>query len=403
MRSVVATPGLLRLVGVSLLARLPFASLSVGLLVHVERLTGSVAAAGLVAGTLTVCAGLGSPLLGRLVDARGQTAVLVASAVAATAALVALAAAPAGAPLVLLAALAAVVGLATPPVGACTRTLLTTLLTAAQARSSYALEAAAVELTWIAGPPLVLAAGAVWSTGAALAAAAAVLAVGTLAFAAHPASRAWRPGTRPARRRGGALATPAMRTLVGVLLLAGALFGAVEVATVTTAGEHGGTAVAGPLLGLWGLGSFAGGLVAARAGGGARTGRGLVLLLAALAGAHLALAALADSTVALAVGLLLAGTLIAPTFATMFALVEHAAPAGTVTEAFAWLSTAVATGAAAGTIGGGAVADAAGPATAFALAGASGAAAAFVAALRTRGLAAATAAAVAPSTAAAPA
>ena len=67
-------------------------------------------------------------------------------------------------------------------------------------------------------------------------------------------------------------------------------------------------------------------------------------------------------------------------------MVDHAAPAGTVTEAFAWLNTAVAVGASAGAACAGAVADAAGPTPTFVLAGAAGAAAALIAALRARPL-----------------
>ena len=67
-------------VAASILARLPLAMLTIGLLVHVEHVTGSFAAAGLVSGTLAVAQGAGGPALGRLVDRRGQTAVLLAAA-----------------------------------------------------------------------------------------------------------------------------------------------------------------------------------------------------------------------------------------------------------------------------------------------------------------------------------
>ena len=101
----------------SIVARLPLAMLTIGMLVHVEHLTGSFAAAGLVSGTLAVAQGAGGPALGRLVDRRGQTAVLLAGALVAGAGLAATAALPAGAPLTALVALAAVIGFATPPVG----------------------------------------------------------------------------------------------------------------------------------------------------------------------------------------------------------------------------------------------------------------------------------------------
>ena len=94
----------------SIAARLPLATFSLGLLVHVEHLTGSYAAAGVVAGALAVAQGAGAPLLGRLVDRRGQTAVLLGSALVAGAALAGVAAVPAGAPLPLLIVLAALIG-----------------------------------------------------------------------------------------------------------------------------------------------------------------------------------------------------------------------------------------------------------------------------------------------------
>ena len=104
---------------------------------------------------------------------------------------------PAGAPLAVLVALAAGIGLATPPVGACLRTQLPALLPDPGAvRSAYAFEASVVELTWIAGPPLALCIGALWSTGAALALGGVVLLAATAAFAAQPASRRWQPARR---------------------------------------------------------------------------------------------------------------------------------------------------------------------------------------------------------------
>jgi predicted MFS family arabinose efflux permease len=78
--------------------------------------------------------------------------------------------------------------------------------------------------------------------------------------------------------------------------------------------------------------------------------------------------------------------MIAPTCATAYAMVDHAAPHGTVTEAFAWMATAVAIGTSLGAAIAGTVADAAGPAAAFLLAGAPAAAVAVLAALRVQTL-----------------
>jgi MFS family permease len=359
-----------RLFVISIAARLPLPMLSIGLLVHTQRLTGSFAAAGVVAAVFAAALGAGGPLLARLADRRGQTRVLLVSALAAGAALAGAAVLPVGCAPPLLVAVAAVLGLSVPPVGACLRALLPGLVTDAQA--AYAAEATASELTFIAGPPLVLLAGAVWSTGVALAGAGVLLVAGTVAFAAQGPSRAWGAEPAPSRPRGGSLADPGVRTLVGVLVAVGVVFGAVEVGVAAAA-----TTAAGPLLGLWGAGSLAGGMVAARRGH-AR----LEWLLAALAAGHLALAAVAGSMFALAAVLVVAGATIAPTYARVYALVERVAPAGTVTEAFAWLSTAVAVGAAVGAALAGSIAESAGPAATFLVAGVAGAAAVAIGARR---------------------
>jgi predicted MFS family arabinose efflux permease len=388
MHAITSAPAARRLFAVSILARLPLTMLSIGLLVHARHLTGSFAAAGVVTGAFAVSLGVGGPLLGRLVDQRGQTMVLLTSAVIAGATLAATAALPVGAPAAAIVGLAVALGLATPPVGACMRTLFPTLLSEPEAiRSAYAAEAAYTELTWIAGPPLVLLVGAALSTGAALAFSGAILVAATAAFAAQRPSRAWRPSPSPDRPRGGgALRAPAMRTLVVVLVAVGVVFGAAEIGVAAAADALGSTAAAGPLLGIWGAGSLVGGLVAARAGGGARTGAGLALVLVGLAAGHLALAGAVGSILVLAAVLALAGATIAPTYASVFAMVDDAAPAGTVTEAFAWLNTAVAIGASAGAASAGALTDTAGPASTFVLAAAAGVVAALVTVVRSQTL-----------------
>ena len=210
MNAISSTPGARRLLFVSIVARLPLTMLSIGLLVHTEHLTGSFAAAGIVAGAYAVSLGVGGPLLGALVDRRGQTAVLVWSACGGRRSLVALAVVlPAGTPLPVLVSLALALPVSRRRRWArASRALFPDLLEDADdVRAAYAIEASAVELTWIAGPPLALGLGVLWSTGGALAVAGLVLLVGTAAFAAQPVSRAWRP--RPMQRR--ATAAPCAR------------------------------------------------------------------------------------------------------------------------------------------------------------------------------------------------
>jgi MFS family permease len=389
MSTIASTPGLMRVLVSSVIARLPVAMLGIGLLVHAEHLTGSFAAAGAVTAAFAIATGVGGPLLGRLVDRRGQTAVLVSSAVTSSVLLGAIALVPAGTPLVTVVALAAGVGFATPPVGACARTLVPGMVDDPDTvRVAYAVDATVVEFTWVFGPPLVLGISAATSTGAAIAAAGAVLLAGTAVFAAQPASRRWRPTAGENRPRGGSLNAPGVRTLVLVLIGVGVVLGAAEVGVAAAAETLAGTAAASPLLAVWGVGSLAGGVLATRLGGGTDSAAGLAVVLTALAAGHLALAAAAGSLAALALTLFAAGAAIAPAYASVYTMVERLAPTGTVTEAFAWLTTAAAIGTAVGAAGAGALVDGSGPVAAFVFAGGAGVVAVVLIALRTGTLAA---------------
>ena len=172
-----------------------------------------------------------------------------------------------------------------------------------------------------------------------------------------------------------------MRTLVLVLIAVGAIFGAVDVTVTAAASALGDTAAAGPLLGVWGLGSLLGGIVATLLGGAGRGVRGLVALVAALAVGHAALLPSSGSVLAIGAVLLFAGAWIAPTTGAIYGMVGRCAPGGTVTEAFAWVTTANSTGASIGAAVAGSLTASFGAPGAFALAGAAGALAVAIVAL----------------------
>jgi predicted MFS family arabinose efflux permease len=354
----------------STVAQLPLAAVGIGLLVHVQRLTGSYAAAGVASGLFAAASGIAAPSLGRVADRRGRRRTLSASAAVSSCALALVAVAPTSLPIGVLYLLTAVAGGATPPIAACMRSMLPEIVDAGVVRSVFAIESSALELTFISGPPLALAIGSAWSPRVALAACAIVLLLATLGFArtrlldAAPA--------RTDRRSCSAMGSAAIRTLVAVLACVGVIFGAVEVAVTATAAERAGTAAAAPLLAVWGVGSLLGGIVTTRVGGGARSSRGLSMLVAALTLTHVALATGADSLLATGILLVPAGATIAPTYATVYALAGAAAPRGTATETFAWLGTAVAAGAAAGAAAAGVLVDRAGPEAVLLLAGLAG-------------------------------
>jgi MFS family permease len=381
-RPLLSSPGAPALLTSSIIARLPLAMFSIALLVNAQRQTGSFAAAGIVSGAYAIAGAFSAPVLGGLVDRFGQTVVLICGSTVTALSLIATGLLPHGTSAVVLVALAAASGFATPPLEACVRTLLPVIVSDPGALPAlYALESTVLELTFVLGPPLALALGTFWSTGAALAVSGLVMLGGTLAFAAQPASRRWRPDPGQRRPRGGSLRSPAIRTLVLVLVGTGAVYGATEVGVTAAVKALGSPGAGGPLLALWGLGSLLGGIATTRIGGGARRASGLTLLLAALAAGHGALVLTTGSVAAIGAVIALAGATIAPTEASISAMVDRAAAAGARTEAFSWLFTASTTGAALGAALAGGLAQSAGASAAFGVAGVAGALTVVIAAL----------------------
>jgi hypothetical protein len=268
------------------------------------------------------------------------------------------------------------------------RALLPVIITDPDTLSSaYTLETTALELTSIAGPPLALGLATSLSTRVSLLAGAIILLAATGAFAAQPASRHWRGHCGRSGRSGGALRSPAIRALAFLLGAVGIIFGAVDVAVAATASTLHAIGDTGPLLGIWGVGSLLGGIIATRTRASAHGAGAVILLITALGAGHAALILGSESLPILAGLLLVAGASISPATGAIYALASRVAPPGTTTEAFAWLLSASATGASIGVAGAGALSQTTGPQAAFALAAGAGALAVLIAIAGQRSLA----------------
>ena len=348
------------LVAGSLAGRMPYGMSALGLVLFVEAQKGSYAAAGLGAAAGALAAALAAPVLGRVVDRIGQTPVLLGSVVLQVVAAIALVGAGlAGAPVGVLAALAALTGAGTPPLSPCLRGLWPMLLDDRDAlRTALALDALIIEVVFIGGPLLVAGLVLVASPQVALLAAAGLSLGGTLLFAAQPPSRAWR-GEGTGGRGLGAMASAGLRTLLVGALGMGAFFGTLEVALPAFADERASSGLAGVGLAALACGSAAGGLLYGARSGGRAVERLYLALVAALPLVAAPLA-LVDSVTALLALAPLAGVVVAPLTAAQNELAGRVAPAGTETEAYAWILTALVGGVAAGNAVAGAVVEAAG-------------------------------------------
>lgn len=345
----------------SVLARVPIGIVSLALILFVEDVKGSFAAAGGVTAAFALSAALLAPVMGRLIDRQGQTRVLLAGVTIHAAALVGLVALGlADAPLAALVACAAAAGTA-PPISAALRPLWSGLLGADEElrTAAYALDSILLEAVFVLGPLLTGVLVALFSPEVALLAAAGLAVVGTLWFAAQQPSRAWRGEEASAPHRAGPLVRPGMRTLVVASFGFGIAFGALEVSLAAYGTERGQPSLSGILIALQALGSAAGGLW--YGAGHQRLGslqRSYLVLMAA-AGPLIALIAAAPSVGVIVPLAILSGCVLAPLTAAENLLVSTLAPAGTLTEAFTWVITATVVGVAVGNAMAGVIVDAA--------------------------------------------
>jgi MFS family permease len=344
-----------------MLARLPYGLFALAAILYLAEARGSYAVAGLVDGAFGLGAAAGAPWQSRLIDRLGQRRVLVvAAAVDLTATALLLALTETGAPTILLVACGLVGGMAIPNVGGVLRAMWSGLLRGRERLlpTAFAIDSVALETLFTAGPLLAAGIITVASPLAALVVSAACSLTGTLAFIAQLPSREWRPD--PAAGGGlGALRSSGVRTLAFAALPVGFCFGAVEIALPGFAESHGQRELAGVLLATWSVGSLFGGLVY-----GAITWRrpmsSVYVWLSALLPLGFLPALAAPSIPAMAILITTAGLLIAPQAAACNQLIGGVAPAGAVTEAYAWPVTATLVGFAPGTAIGGALVERAG-------------------------------------------
>lgn len=333
-----------------IVGRLPVGIVPLALLLLVQDRTGSYGAGGATVAAYSVATAVTAPFLGRLADRRGPRPVLLLTGVAYPTLLIALAAVlTAGLPVWVAYPTAAAAGAVFPLLSSSLRALWNDLARDDAVRqTAYALESIAMEVVWIAGPILVAVVVAVASPVVALVGSALAALVGTLVVA----------GSAPARQRGIAL-TPAdgapraarapgggplrVPGLALLLVAVAALmigFGALQVAVPAFAGASGEKALAGVLLGVWGVGSVVGGLWF----GARRIALPLIVQYRwALLGVAAGMVPLAFVGAPWLLGavLLAGGTAIAPAMAVQSGLVADLAPAGATTEAFTWVTTVV--------------------------------------------------------------
>ncbi|MFF5976449.1 MFS transporter [Streptomyces sp. NPDC012769] len=365
------TPGALSFLLPGFAARQPFAMLTIGIVLLVQHTTGSYGSAGAVAAVTGVSMALFAPQSGKLADRFGQRAVLVPGVLIHTASVSLLVAlALAGAPLWALFLAAVPSGASVPQVGPMVRARWAAKLDGTPLMpTAAAFESVTDEFTFVVGPVLATALCTGVHPAAGLIAEAALTLVGGLFFAAQRSTQpahglsaeAGRPGAEPHRS---ALSIPGVRVLAIAFLGIGSVFGGMQVSLTAFSEEIGNPSANGLLYGVFAAGNMLAGIAMGAIAWKIGPRRRLILGYAGLTVAASLLWSVHSALLLGALGLVV-GLCIAPALITGYTIVETLVPASARTEAFTWLTGAVALGQAGAVTVAGRLADAHGASTGF--------------------------------------
>ncbi len=329
----------LPLIGTTI-GRLPLGAIGLAVILLVHGTTGSYAQAGVADAAVTIGAAIGLPVQGRIIDRTGQTFMLgltqIVSAASATGLLIS---AHAHAELGVVVSFAFVFGAFVPPLSLCMRGLWGSLIEDGPRRqSAYALDAVLLEIAFIVGPLLTALAVAVASPAAAIVLSVFLETAGASMLMASAASRRWRGGGGPIHWAG-----PLRSRGVRLLGLTGACFGfgigALMLALTAFATSEGARAAAGVLIAVQSLASLIGGLWYGSRVWTVALERRYYIAFGVMGLTYLPLVA-GWSIASMAVLIAFTGLALAPASAIEYSLIDRTAPAGSSTEAFAWLTTA---------------------------------------------------------------
>ncbi|MFE7661046.1 MFS transporter [Streptomyces celluloflavus] len=361
------TPGAWTFLLPGFLARQPFAMLTIGIVLLVKSTTGSFGTAGVVSAATGVSMALFAPQGGKLADRFGQRAVLLPGVllhVAGVTALITLALSHA--PLWALLAVAVPTGASTPQVGPMVRARWAARLGGTPLMpTAAAFESVTDEFTFVVGPVLATALCTGIHPAAGLIAEAALTLAGGLLFAAQRRSQppAHRTGSGD-RPRVSALSVPGVRVLIVAFLGIGLVFGGMQVSLTAFTQDIGRPGINGVLYGIFAAGNMLAGIACGAIAWKVGPRRRLLVAYGLLTLATTPLWLITAVPLLGAVGLVV-GLCIAPALITGYTLVETLVPASARTEAFTWLTGAVALGQAAAATAAGQLADRLGASSGF--------------------------------------
>lgn len=360
-RELVRTPGVARIIAAQLTARFPNGMTSLAILLHVEQVTGSYSAAGLVLAAASVGQAVSGPVTSRWMGIWGMRKVISLTTIVCAVAITTIALVETVLPSYM--ALGLIAGLSTPPIQSAARTIYPKLVNSRQLTPLYSLDASLQEIIWVIAPVAITFMATQVGTWEALMLIVAILIGGGAWFVLCPeVGRVRIPRSR--RRFGRVLARPTVlvATVVGFLLIGACA--AVEAAVVATFGHDG--LDAGLVLAVFAVGSLVGGL----SFGHLRMGPWAMARRMAIVTVGLSLAIVSLNIWWLGAALALAGVGIAPVLAVLFSITSASVRFSETAEAYGWIGTGQLIGAATGSAIAGFLIDGVGAQGAYAAAAA---------------------------------
>ncbi|MFC8124601.1 MFS transporter [Streptomyces sp. NPDC057302] len=331
-------------------ARQPFAMLTISIVLLVQHTTGSYGVAGAVSAVTGVSMAVFAPFGGKLADRFGQRAVLVPGVLIHTVSVLSLTVlALSDAPLWALFVAAVPTGASQPQISPMVRARWgVKLQDTPLAGTAAAFESVTDELTFVLGPLFATALCTTIDPAAGLFTEAGLTLVGGLLFAAQKSTQP-KPASREEHARVehvSALRIPGVRVLIVTFLGIGAVFGGMQVSLAAFTESIGEPGLNGVLYGTFAAGNMLSGLICGAVAWKIAPQRRLLVGYAALT--LMASGLWAAHSVPLLAGLgLLVGVCIAPALITGYTLVDRLVDPSGRTEAFTWLTGAVALGQAA--------------------------------------------------------
>jgi len=351
-RDLAKQPGVYRILLAQLTARMPFGMISLVLLLHIQQLHGTYAAAGLVLAAASIGQAIAGPVTSRWMGYWGMRRVLILTTVVCASGLIVLG--TIFLPLVLTMIIAFVMGIATPPVSSAVRTIYPKMVPGNQIVPLYSLDASAQEIIWIFGPVIAVVVSTQVSTMAGMFVLVAFLVVGGAWFILSPELGTMRiPRSRG--RMGAVLRRPTVLLSSLISLIFVASFGAIEVGVIAAFGKT--SIEPGIVLGIFSVGSILGGFLL----GHRPLTRWSLTIRLTIVTLGTALTLVNQGAVWLSIALFIAGFGVAPALAVLYTMISATVRFSEAAESFGWLSTGMLVGAALGAAIAGFTVDAFGP------------------------------------------